>query len=57
MSTTVQIVGVITALLSLFLVVRGYQSHGHSLNTTVKMALAWAVIIVAGVLIVRFVAG
>ena len=57
MSTTAQIVGVITALLSLFLVVRGYQSHGHSMNSTVKMALAWAVIIVAWLVIVRFFAG
>lgn len=57
MSTTAQIVGIISVLLSLFLVVRGFQSHGLSLNTTVKMAVAWIVIIVLGVLIVRQLAG
>jgi hypothetical protein len=56
-STTAQIVGIVSVLLSLFLVVRGFQSHGLSLSTTVKMAVAWIVIIVLGVLIVRQLAG
>ena len=51
MSTTAQIVAIIAALASLFLVLRGYRSHGVSSSDTMKMALAWAAIIlvVAGV--------
>lgn len=54
---TAQIVAIIAALASLFLVLRGYRSHGVSSSDTMKMALAWGAIIlvVAGVvsLIVR----
>ena len=53
MSTTAQVVAIIASLLSLFLVVRNFQGHGLSTNATIKMAAAWLVIIVAGVLIVK----
>jgi hypothetical protein len=48
---TAQIVAIIAALASLFLVLRGYRSHGVSSSDTMKMALAWTAIIlvVAGV--------
>lgn len=57
MSTTAQVVAIIASLLSLFLVVRNFQGQGLSTNTTIKMAAAWLVIIVAGVLIVKAFAG
>lgn len=57
MSTTAQVVAIIASLLSLFLVVRNFQGQGLSTNTTVKMAAAWLVIIVVGVLIVKAFAG
>lgn len=57
MSTTAQIVAVISVLLSLFLVTRGFRSHGHSLSETAKMALVWGVIILMGTLLISYFAG
>lgn len=57
MSMTAQIVAIIAALASLFLVLRSYRSHGVSSSNTMKMALAWAVIILVVVGVVRLVAG
>jgi hypothetical protein len=56
-SVTAQIVAIIAALASLFLVVRGYSSHGVGLDRTVKMAGAWVVIILVVVALVRIVSG
>ena len=53
MSTTAQIVAIIAAVLSLYLAVRSFQGHGLSLDTTARMAIAWAVIIVVGVLLIQ----
>ena len=57
MSTTAQIVTVISVLLSLFLVTRGFRSHGHSLSETAKMALVWGAIILIGTLLISYFAG
>lgn len=57
MSTTAQIVTLISVLASLYLVTRGFRSHGLSLNATIKMALAWAVIILVGTLLISRFAG
>ena len=54
---TAQIVAIIAALASLFLVLRGYRSHGVSSRNTMKMALAWVVMILVVVGVVRLVAG
>jgi ABC-type oligopeptide transport system ATPase subunit len=56
-STTAQIVTIISVLLSLFLVTRGFSSHGLSMSQTVKMALIWAVIILVGTLLISRLAG
>ncbi len=56
MSTTAQIVTLISVLASLYLVTRGFRSHGLSMNQTMKMALVWGVIILLGTLLIgRFV--
>lgn len=52
MSSTAQIVTIISVLASLFLVTRGFRSHGHSSGNTAKMALVWGVIIVIGTLLI-----
>lgn len=52
MSTTAQIVAIISVLGSLFLATRGFRGHGLSLNQTVKMALIWAAIIAIGTLVI-----
>lgn len=52
MSSTAQIVTIISVLASLLLVTRGFRSHGHSLGNTTKMALVWGVIIVIGTLLI-----
>lgn len=57
MSVTAQIVAIIAALASLFLVVRGFSSHGVGLERTAKMAGAWAVIILVVLALVRIVSG
>ncbi len=57
MSTTAQIVAIISVLGSLFLVTRNYSSLGLSMNQTVKMALIWAVIILVGSLVISHLAG
>lgn len=57
MSTTAQIVTIISVLLSLYLVTRGFRRHGLSVNQTVKMALVWAVIIAVGTFLISRVAG
>ncbi len=57
MSTTAQIVTLISVLASLYLVTRGFRSHGLSVNATIKMALVWAVIILAGTLLISRFAG
>lgn len=57
MTTTAQIVAIISVLASLFLVTRGFRSHGLSINQTVKMALIWAAIILVGTLVVSRLAG
>ena len=54
MSTTAQIVTMISILASLYLVTRGFRSHGHSLGNTAKMALVWGVIIVLGTLLISY---
>jgi len=56
-STTAQIVTLISVLASLFLVTRGFSSHGLSMSQTVKMALIWAVIILVGTLLIGRLAG
>lgn len=56
MSTTAQLVMLVSVLASLYLVTRGFRSHGLSLGQTVKMALIWGAIILAGTLLIgRFV--
>jgi len=56
MSMTVQLVTLVSVLASLYLVTRGFRSHGLSLGQTVKMALIWGAIILAGTLLIgRFV--
>ena len=57
MSTTAQIVAIISVLGSLFLATRGFRGHGLSLNQTVKMALIWAAIIAIGTLVISSFAG
>lgn len=57
MSTAAQIVMILSVLASLYLVTRGFRSHGLSLNQTVKMGLIWAVIILVGTLIIGRLAG
>lgn len=57
MTTTAQIVAIISVLASLFLVTRGFRSHGLSINQTVKMALIWAAIILVGTLLISRLAG
>lgn len=57
MSTTAQIVTIISVLLSLFLVTRGFSSHGLSMSQTVKMALIWVAIILVGTLLIIRLAG
>ncbi|WP_161597978.1 hypothetical protein [Novosphingobium ginsenosidimutans] len=57
MTTTAQIVAIISVLASLFLVTRGFRSHGLSINQTVKMALIWAAIISVGTLLISRLAG
>ena len=52
MSNTAQIVTIISVLASLFLVTRGFRSHGHSSGNTAKMALVWVVIILIGTLLI-----
>ena len=39
------VVGLITAVASLFLAVRGLRSHGLSFETTAWMAAAWVLVI------------
>lgn len=56
MSTTAQIVALISLLGSLFLATRGFRGHGLSLNQTVKMALIWAAIILVGTLVITRIA-
>jgi hypothetical protein len=53
-STTGQIVAIIAALASLFLVVRNFKSHGISMPNTLKMAAVWAAIILAVMGIVTY---
>ncbi len=53
---TAQIVAIIAALASLFLVLRGYRSHGVSNSNTLKMAIAWVAIILVAVGIVSVIA-
>lgn len=57
MSTAAQIVMILSLLASLYLVTRGFRSHGLSLNQTVKMGLIWAVIILVGSLVIGRLAG
>lgn len=57
MSTAAQIVVILSVLVSLYLVTRGFRSHGLSLNQTVKMGLIWAVIILVGSLVIGRLAG
>ena len=57
MSTTAQIVAIISVLGSLFLVTRNYSSLGLSMSQTVRMALIWAVIILVGTLVISHLAG
>ena len=45
MSQTAMIVGIISLLMSLFLAVRAFRSHGLAFETRAWMAAAWAVII------------
>ena len=52
-----QIVSILTILASLYLVTRGFRSQGLSLNTTLKMALVWAVIIGLGTFLIGWIAG
>lgn len=54
MSTTAQIVAIIAGLASLYLVTRGWFEHGHSRQTTIKIALIWCGIIAGVALLVRF---
>lgn len=57
MSTTAQIVTLISVLASLYLVTRGFRSHGLSMKQTLKMALVWTVIILVGTLLISRFAG
>lgn len=57
MSGAGQIVAIIAIVASLFLVTPGFRSNGHSLSSTLKMALVWALIIIVGALLISKLAG